>query len=56
MQDGEAAVRAYRLLATELRRQGLAESADIFAYRAQIMQRKLTFHRCRLGRWLISWV
>src|SRR5690348_8904683 len=55
IEDYEAAVRANRLLATEMRRQGLAENADVFAYRAQIMQRKLNFRRRRLGRWLVSW-
>jgi hypothetical protein len=52
--DYEAAVRANRLLATELRRQGLAEDADVFAYHAQLMQRRLRFRR-QFGRWLVSW-
>lgn len=56
IEDYEAAVRANRLLATELRRQGLAENADVFAYRAQIMQRKLNFRRRRFGRWSFSWL
>jgi uncharacterized protein YjbI with pentapeptide repeats len=51
----EAAVRANRLLATALRAQGLAEDADVFAYRAQIMQRGLRFRRRQFGRWLVSW-
>jgi Pentapeptide repeats (8 copies) len=51
----EAAVRANRLLATALRAQGLAEDADVFAYRAQLMQRGLRFQRRQFGRWLISW-
>jgi hypothetical protein len=53
--DYEASVRANRLLATELRRQGLAEDADVFAYRAQLMQRALRFQRRQFGRWLVSW-
>jgi uncharacterized protein YjbI with pentapeptide repeats len=51
----ESAVRANRLLATELRRQGLAEDADIVAYRAALMQRGLRFRRRQFGRWLVSW-
>src|SRR5262249_44154146 len=53
--DYEAAVRANRLLATALRVQGLAEDADVFAYRAQLMQRGLRFQRRQVGRWLVSW-
>ena len=53
--DYEAAVRANRLLATALRAQGLAEDADVFAYRAQLMQRGLRFQRRQFGRWLTSW-
>ena len=55
IEDYEAAVRANRLLATALRAQGLNEESDSFAFRAQIMQRKLNFRRRRLGRWLVSW-
>lgn len=53
--DYEAAVRANRLLATALRTQGLAEEADLFAYRAQLMQRGLRSRRRQYGRWLVSW-
>jgi uncharacterized protein YjbI with pentapeptide repeats len=53
--EHEAALRANRLLATALRTQGLAEDADIFAYRAQLMQRRLRFQRRQFGRWLVSW-
>jgi len=55
MVEYETAVRAKRLLATSLRAQGLVDNADVFAYRAQIMQRKLNFRRRRFGRWLVSW-
>lgn len=51
----KAAVRANRLLATALRAQGLAEDADVFAYRAQVMQRGLYSQQRKYGRWLISW-
>jgi hypothetical protein len=51
----EAAARANRLLATALRAQGNAEDADVFAYRAQLMQRGLRFQRRQFGRWLVSW-
>jgi uncharacterized protein YjbI with pentapeptide repeats len=56
IRDYEAAVRANRLLATALRAQGLAEEADVFAYRAQLMQRGPRFQRRQFGRWLISWL
>jgi hypothetical protein len=51
----ESAVRANRLLATALRAQGLAEDADVFAYRAQLMQRGLRFQRRQFGRWVVLW-
>lgn len=51
----EAAVRANRILAVALRTQGLTEDADVFAYHAQFMQRRLRFHRRQYRRWLISW-
>jgi hypothetical protein len=55
VEEFEAAVRANRLLATALRAQGLAENADVFAYRAQITQRRLRSRRRQFGRWLVSW-
>jgi hypothetical protein len=55
IEEYEAAVRANRLLATALRAQGLTEDADVFAYRAQLMQRGLGFQRRQFGRWLVSW-
>jgi len=56
IEDYEAAVRANRLLATALRAQGLAGDADVFAYRAQIMQRGLRFQQRQFARWLGSWL
>jgi uncharacterized protein YjbI with pentapeptide repeats len=50
----EAAVRANRQLATALRAHGLNEHADRFAYRAQILQRRLLLRHGKLGRWLFS--
>jgi hypothetical protein len=55
IEEYEAAVRANRLLATSLKAQGLAENADVFAYRTQILQRKLHFRWRRFGRWSASW-
>jgi hypothetical protein len=52
--DYEAAVRAYRQLAAQLRAQGLSEVADRFAERAQIRQRKLLF-RQMLEDWRHPW-
>ena len=48
------AVRANRQLATVLRTQGLNEEADRFAYRAQLLQRKVLWHQHEIGRWLFS--
>jgi Pentapeptide repeats (8 copies) len=54
IREYEAAVRANRILATALRAQGLADEADVFAYRAQLTQRGLRFQRRQFGRWLVS--
>jgi uncharacterized protein YjbI with pentapeptide repeats len=52
--EHEAAVRAYRQVAAQLRGQGLNEVADRFSERAQICQRKL--HFCRLlADWYRPW-
>jgi hypothetical protein len=65
--DYEAAVRAYRQLAAQLRAQGLSEVADRFSERGQIRQRKLLFRQFLAGwrrpwrlpsdllRWIFSW-
>jgi uncharacterized protein YjbI with pentapeptide repeats len=50
----EAAVRAYRLLAVELRSQGLNEHADRYAYCAQLMQRVVLRRQRHYLRWLGS--
>lgn len=50
----EAAVRAYRQLAAQLRAQGMSEAADGFAARAQVRQRKLLF-RLMLEDWRRPW-
>jgi hypothetical protein len=51
----QAAVRAYRQLATQLRSQGMSEAADHFAYRAQLCQREVLRSQKRRGAWLVSW-
>jgi hypothetical protein len=48
------AVRANRQLAVVLRDQGLNEEADHFAYRAQLLQRKVLWGQHEFGRWLFS--
>ena len=67
IENHEAAVRAYRQLAAQLRAQGLSEVADRFSERAQIRRRKLLFRQLLedwrrpwrlpgdLLRWLFSW-
>ncbi len=48
------AVRANRQLAIILRDQGLNEEADRFAYRAQVLQRKVLWKQGAFGKWLFS--
>jgi uncharacterized protein YjbI with pentapeptide repeats len=50
----DAAVRANRQLAGALENQGLNENAARFAYRAQILQRKVLWKQREFGRWLFS--
>jgi uncharacterized protein YjbI with pentapeptide repeats len=50
----EEAVRANRQLAVALRDQGLNEEADRFAYRAQLLQRKVLWRQRKFGHWLFS--
>ena len=50
----KVAVRANRQLAVVLREQGLNEEADLFAYRAQILQRVVLRWQKQYGRWLFS--
>ncbi len=48
------ATRAYRQLSVVLRNQGFNEEAASFAYRAQLMQRKVFWYTRKAGRYLIS--
>jgi hypothetical protein len=50
----EAALRANRLVATALRAQGMTEDADLFLFRAQLMQRELCIQRGKYGQWIFS--
>ncbi len=50
----EQAVRANRQLAIALQAQGLNEDAARFAYRAQVMQRKVLWLQRDFGHWLFS--
>jgi uncharacterized protein YjbI with pentapeptide repeats len=54
LKDYAAAVRANRQLAVALRAQGLDEEAARFAYRAQVIQRRVTLRRLRLGSYFFS--
>ncbi len=54
LKDYAAAVRANRQLAVALRAQGLDEEAARFAYRAQVLQRRVALRRLRLGSYLFS--
>jgi hypothetical protein len=54
--DYQAAVRAYRQLAVELRSRGLVEDADAYAYQAQEMQRVVLLRQFKPVRWLGSYV
>jgi uncharacterized protein YjbI with pentapeptide repeats len=50
------AARAYRQVAKRLRDQGMADEADRFSYRAQVMQRAVALRQGNLLRWLFSWI
>jgi uncharacterized protein YjbI with pentapeptide repeats len=50
----EAAVRAYRQVATQLRAQGMNDFADRYLYRAQVLQRRLLLRRFRVPQYLGS--
>lgn len=54
LNEYEQAVRANRQLAITLQTQGLYEGAAHFAYRSQVMQRKLLWLQRDFGRWLFS--
>jgi hypothetical protein len=50
----QGAVRENRLLALALQNQGMDEDAARFAYRAQVLQRKVFWMQREIGRWLFS--
>src|SRR6266480_4425514 len=50
----QIAVQAYRQLAIVLQAQGLNEESAKFAYRAQVLQRKVSCHQRRLGQYFFS--
>jgi uncharacterized protein YjbI with pentapeptide repeats len=52
----ETAIRANRQLAVALQAQGLNEDAARFAYRAQILRRKVLWKERAFGQWLFSWL
>jgi uncharacterized protein YjbI with pentapeptide repeats len=54
MDELQAAVRANRQLGVMLRGQGLNEVADRFAYRAQVLQRKVFWMQKKFGRGFFS--
>src|SRR5437660_11700775 len=50
----QAAVQANRQLGVVLRNQGMNELADRFAYRAQVLQRKVFWKQKKIGQYLFS--
>jgi len=54
VEEYKEAVRANRRLAVISREQGLNAEADRFAYRAQLLQRKVFWREQEFGRWLFS--
>ncbi len=54
LNEYKEAVRANRQLTVVLRDQGLNEEADHFAYRAQVLQRKVFWIQRDIGKWLFS--
>jgi hypothetical protein len=52
--DYQMAVQAYRQLSIALQAQGLNEEAAHFAYRAQVLQRIVSWHQRKLGQYLFS--
>ncbi|HEY4036573.1 MAG TPA: hypothetical protein VGL94_21675 [Ktedonobacteraceae bacterium] len=68
LEEYRMATRAYRQIANALEGQGLKEEAELFAYRAQVMQRKVFWWHLRqekqslwrqlrhLKAWLFSWL
>lgn len=54
IEEYRTAARANRQLSVILRDQGLSEEADRFAYRGQLLQRKMLWRHRKFGRWLFS--
>jgi hypothetical protein len=54
LQEYQTAVRANRQLAAALQNQGLNEEAARFAYRAQVLQRKVLWLQRDIGKWFFS--
>jgi uncharacterized protein YjbI with pentapeptide repeats len=54
LEEHEKAVRANRQLSIALQNQGLNEDAARFAYRAQILQRKVFWYQRKFGQYLFS--
>jgi uncharacterized protein YjbI with pentapeptide repeats len=54
LNEYETAVRANRQLAIALQNHALNEDATHFAYRAQVLQRKVLWMQREIGRWLFS--
>lgn len=54
LEEHRRAVRANRQLAVALQTQGLNEDAARFAYRAQVLQRKVLWQQRSIGQWFFS--
>ncbi len=54
IEEYKLAVRAYRQLSVVLRNQGLNEDAVRFAYRGQLMQRRVFWYQRKFGQYLFS--
>jgi hypothetical protein len=54
VEEYKDAVRANRQLTVVLQNQGLNEEAEHFAYRSQLLQRKVFWCQHQYGRWLFS--
>lgn len=54
LEEYETAIRANRQLTIALQNQGLDDDATRFAYRTQVLQRKIFWMRRELGKWFFS--